>query len=161
MNSYTILPKKQLYIILIFCAIIIFSTSIETLIKVKDLDLYENWMQNLNNGSNSQIWYETSFDDYIMANLIYLFFKIAIPMFFSFNSYLAYIRTRINYLFIFIWSTLIIGGILYTFVELSYYSVFYYINIIGYIILFITLLSLINVIDEKNSRKGGEYLGQL
>ncbi len=149
MNSYAKLPKKQLYLILIPCAIIVLSSSIETMIKVKDISLYQSWVQTLNQGNSLQTTYDQSFDSYLVANLTYLFFKVVIPIFLSINTYLAYTHIRINRLFIFIWTVLVLGGLSYTFVEQSFYSVFYYINMAGYIVLVIAILSLIKVINES------------
>jgi hypothetical protein len=149
MKSYTKLPSKQLYLILILCAIIIFFTSIETMMKVKDVDLYQEWLHTLDYLNSSQITQDQSFESYLMVNLIFYFFKVIIPIALSVNAYLAYTRIRINYLLIFIWSVLALGGLAYTVVEMSFYSVFYYVSVVSYIILFIVILSLIDVINES------------
>ena len=47
MNSNIKLPQRQLYLILIFCSIIIFLNCIEVMIKVKDIGLYEEWMDRI------------------------------------------------------------------------------------------------------------------
>ncbi len=147
-----ILPKKQLYIILILCSIIIFSVSIDTLIKAKDIELYRKWKDDIKSRNISSV--DTSLEGYISNNLVSLFSKIVVPLFLSLNTYFAYTRTRINSLFIIVWSMLILASIIDTFLELSIYSVFYYIKIVSYIILLFTILSLIRL-KEKNNKGGG------
>lgn len=142
MNSRAVLPKKNLYLILIPCAIIIFSSSIETMMRVKDISLYNQWSQSLINSNNSQMSYDQSFDAYLIMNLTYYIFKIIIPIFLSINTYFAYTHTRVNKLFIFVWVVFVLGGLSYVLVEQSFYSIFYYINIAAYIILVLAILYL-------------------
>lgn len=146
-----ILPKKQLYIILILCSIIILSVSIDILIKAKDIELYRKWKDDIKSKNISSV--DTSLEGYISKNLVYLFSKIMVPLFLSLNAYFAYTKTRINSLFIIVWSMLILASIIGTFLELSIYSIFYYINIASYIILLFTILSLIRL-KEKNNKGG-------
>jgi len=149
MKSNTKLPVKQLYLILVPCAIIIFSSSIETLMRVKDLNLFQEWLLTLEQLGESQLSQNQAFDAYVTGNLINFFLKISIPISLSINSYFAYTKLRINQLFIFIWTVALLGGLAYTLVELSFYSVFYYIKIAGYLFLVVIILSLINIINES------------
>lgn len=150
-DSSNILPKRQLYIILIVCSIIILSISLDTLIKAKDIELYIKWKEDINLKGLSSI--DTSFEGYITKNLVYFFSRIIVPLFLSLNTYFAYTKTRVNKLFIIVWSMLVIGSLIATFLELSFHSVFYYINIILYVILLFTILSLIGLNNKNN--KGG------
>jgi len=77
-------------------------------------------------------------------------FKIAIPMGFGLLTYITYQKLRLNRLFIFIWAVLLVGGMAYTFFELNFSSVFYYLVIAGYLVLIITVLSLT---EEMRSTK--------
>lgn len=151
MKSYSKLPDKLLYLVLIPCAIIIFSSSIETLMKVKDISLYQDWLETLNSSSKVHMTYDQSFDAYLTTNLIFFFFKIIIPVALSINTYLIYTRFRINKLFIFVWIVLVLGGLSYTLVEQSFYSIFYYINIIGYLVLVIAILAMNKSINNSNA----------
>lgn len=143
MKSRLKLPVRNFYYILIPCALIILSESFATMIKVKDINLYNEWVSGLDIGLNN------SFNDYIVMNLIFYFFKIIIPISLSLNAYLAYIKIFINQLFIFVWTVLILGGLAYTIIEFNLNSIFYYITIIGYIALFLALLS-ISMLLNKN-----------
>ncbi|MDH8678324.1 hypothetical protein QE109_09205 [Fusibacter bizertensis] len=148
MNTNTKLPTKKLYLILLSCALIIFISSLETMIKVKDTMLFNDWVE-----SNQLIGDNTLLlNDYISINLSIFFSKIIIPVIFAIYTYYAYIKIRINQLYVFIWTVLNIGGLAYTVVELRLDSIFYYFNILGYVIMLLTLLSLIDVIRENKSK---------
>lgn len=142
MISNTKLPKKQLYSILAFCSIIIFSESLTVMIRVKDIDFFNDYLLNVDNGDLSS---------FIAINLSYYFSRLIIPIFLSIHSFIAYKSIRIGKLFVFIWFVLLLGGLAYTLLELNLNSIFYYINIIFYILLLFTILSLNRVIDENKA----------
>lgn len=148
MNTNTKLPTKKLYLILLSCALIIFISSLETMIKVKDTMLFNDWVEsNQLIGDNALL-----LNDYISINLSIFFSKIIIPVIFAIYTYYAYIKIRINQLYVFIWTVLNLGGLAYTVVELRLDSIFCYFNILGYVIMLLTLLSLIDVIRENKSK---------
>ncbi|WP_350342908.1 hypothetical protein PRVXT_002176 [Proteinivorax tanatarense] len=149
MKSLTKLPKKHLYYILISSSIIIFSTALETLMAVKDVNMFQQWMEAAYEGIN--ISTDEAFNAYISANLIYFMFKLVVPISISIHSYFAYYKLKINGLFIFIWSVLVSGSMAYVLFEWNFYSIFYYFNLAGYLVLLITLLSLINVIEKSKT----------
>lgn len=136
------LPKKKYYLILIFTSIIILSISLETLFRVKDMVLFEEWVNINNIPANSDYEFNQAFNSYLVLGLITMFMKVFIPMALSIHSYFAYTRIRINRLFIFIWSVLLIGGLAYEIIGFNLGSIFYYINIATYMALIITILSL-------------------
>jgi len=121
----------------------------ETLLRVKDLTLFNDWLEMYEISEGIKLGHDEAFNAYITGNLSYFLYKIIIPMVLSIHSYFAYVKLRINGLFIFIWLVLILGGMAQTLIEWNYYSVFYYINLAGYIVLTGTFLSLINL-AEKN-----------
>ncbi len=148
MNTNTKLPTKKLYLILLSCALIIFITSLETMLRVKDSTLFDSWLS-----SNQLVGDKAQFlNDYISINLSIFFSKIMIPVIFAIYTYYAYIKIRINQLYVFIWTVLNLGGLAYTVIELRLDSIFYYINILGYIIMLLTLLSLVDIIRENKSK---------
>lgn len=149
MKSYVKLPKNKFYIILIFCSILIFSISLETMIKVKDVGLFKKWMISSKEIINETLSYEEYFNTYLIMNLSMLFLKSVIPMALSIHSYFSFTYIRINKLFVFIWTVLLLGGLSYNIVELNICSIFFYINIISYIILIINILSLGKVINNN------------
>jgi len=142
MENNARLPLKQLNIILIASAAIIFSSSLEVLIRVKDSGLFEVWKENaLLAGYFTQNMPPT-FDDYVVGEMFRYMFRIIIPIGFSLFSYYTYKKLRLNRLFIFVWSVLLLGGMAYTFFELNFNSIFYYIVLIGFVVMLITVLSL-------------------
>ncbi|QNO15472.1 hypothetical protein HYG86_12195 [Alkalicella caledoniensis] len=149
MDGYTKLPRKHLYFILVFCAVIIFAVSLETMFRVKDIGLYHNWVENMELMDNPQVLEAEIWNAYLTANLSHYFLTVIIPMIFSIHSYFAFVKVRISGLFVFLWIVLILGGLAYTAVELNFHSVFYYIRIVSYLGLTITTLSLSSVINES------------
>lgn len=148
MNTNTKLPTNKFYLILFSCALIIFITSLETMFRVKDVMLYNHWVEtNQLIGDKAQL-----LNDYISINLSNFFSKIIIPVLFAIYTYYAYMKIRINQLYVFIWTVLNLGGLAYTLIELRFDSIFYYINILGYVVLLLTLISLIDVIREDKSK---------
>ncbi|MDW7661182.1 MAG: hypothetical protein SCL54_07075 [Bacillota bacterium] len=146
MNTYSKMPRKHLYIILFTVASVILFASIEVMIKVKDLTLYETWAK-----STMGIT-ESSFNIYVTTQLSSYFTKIIIPMIFGVYTYFAYIKIRVNSLFVFMWSVLIIGSFGYNISDLNYGSIFFYGYIIGYFVLLMTVLSLLQIIQDSKSK---------
>ncbi len=150
MNSYTKLPKKQLYSILLFCSIIILLESLTVMIKVKDSILFKEYLTNLGYSLESDTLNQEYFSSYVAQNLSYFFFNIIIPVFLSIHSYIAFISIRINKLFVFIWTVLLFGALAFSVIKFEFLSVFYYLNIFSYIFLIFIVLSLNKVIDSSN-----------
>ncbi len=148
MNSYTKLPKKQLYLILLFSSLIIFSESLTVMIKVKDIDLFKDYLINFGFTLESGTLYQEYFSSYVALNLSYFFFNIIIPVALSIHSYVSFISIRISKLFVFVWTVLIFGALAYAIIKFNFQSIFYYVTIISYISLLFTVLSLNKVIDR-------------
>ncbi|MBM7560790.1 hypothetical protein [Fusibacter tunisiensis] len=146
MNSYTKLPKKQLYSILFSVALVILVASLEVLIKVKDISLFNAWSVQIENMDGNL------FDLYVSSQMSQYFTKIIIPMLFGVYTYFAYSKIRINSLFVFMWSILIVGSLGYSISDFNYHSVFFYGFLIGYTVMLITVLSLIQVIQDHKSK---------
>ncbi|NLY45962.1 MAG: hypothetical protein GX053_08270 [Tissierella sp.] len=143
------IPKSKYYLILIFTSIIILSISLESIFRAKDLSLFENWLDINNMTPVDDYDFNQGFNSYIVIILSNMFLKIMIPASLSIYSYFAYIRIRINRLFIFIWTVLLLGGLAYEVVGLNIGSIFFYINIIAYIGLILTIVSLDSLIDRS------------
>ncbi|MBS4535511.1 hypothetical protein GOQ29_07735 [Clostridium sp. D2Q-14] len=137
------LPEKKLYIILILCAIIICLNSIEVMMNVKDIELYEEWISNQEDIEDYEL--------YVTWNLSYYFIKIIIPMVFGIYTYFASKYIRINRIYVYIWSILLLVSFIISLIELKFDSIFYYISILSYIILIFTLLYLIKFINNREN----------
>ncbi|HSL87204.1 MAG TPA: hypothetical protein VK861_09745 [Bacteroidales bacterium] len=151
MNSYTRFPKKHLYIILAAVASIIFISSIDVLMRVKDVDFFNVWSRDVISSGAYPDGFIPTFDDYVGVEMFRYLFKIAVPMGFGLLTYLTYMKLRLNRIFIFMWSVLLVGGMAYTFFELNFGSVFYYLVVAGYLVLIITVISLNSEIDSSKT----------
>ncbi len=148
MNFNTPLPIKKLYIILITCSVIILASSLDVMVTVKDISKFKEWIQiNQLVGEQSDL-----LGSFVALNLSLFFFKIIIPVTFALYSYYAYLKLKINALFVFMWTVLNIGGLAYIAVELRLDSVLYYIIIFAYVINILTTISLAEDIRENNSK---------
>jgi len=150
MEKMVNLPRKQMYIILIGLGILILSMSIETLMKVKDIALYDQWFMEFS-VENTTLTYENAFSVYVTGNLSVYMLRIIVPMALGIHTYFAYTKIRINGLFIFMWTVLLLGGIAYIAVTKEFGSLFYYFNIGMYVVMLLTVLSLTNVIEENKT----------
>ena len=151
MNGYTKFPEKKMYIILITVAMIIAFSSIEVLMRVKDGNLFEAWQQAVISSGDYDTGFTPGMDEYVGVEMFKYIFKIIIPMGFGLLTFLTYKKLRLNRLFVFIWSVLLLGGLAYTFFELNFASIFYYLIIAGYLVLIVTVLSLSN--EMSNTKK--------
>lgn len=148
MNFNTPLPIKKLYIFLITCSVIIFLSSLDVMVAVKDISRFNDWI-----ASNGLTGAEPDLlGSYIAIHLSLFFLKIIIPITFAIYSYYAYIKIKINALFVFMWIVLNFGGLAYVAVELKLDSFFYYIVILAYVINILTLVSLTEDIRENKSK---------
>jgi len=148
LKGYTKLPKKHLYIIILTLGFIIFLLSIEVMMKVKDINMFNNWLKDNKQYTIANLENADLFNTYISINLSLYFQRIIVPIGLGIHTYLAYVKLRINKLFVFIWTVLLIGSILYTVVGLKNLAVFSYMYIGLYIIVIFTVLSLMTVIEK-------------
>jgi len=147
-NTNTPMPLNKLYVLLIACALVIATASLEVMFRVKDLSLFNQWLADNKISGNSTLY----LSQYISVCLSAFITKIIIPVTFGIYTYFAYIKIRINQLYVFMWSVLNLGGLAYTIVEWQLGSIFFYITIFGYAVMLLTLLSLIDQIQEYKSK---------
>ncbi|MFO7612170.1 MAG: hypothetical protein R6W99_06790 [Clostridia bacterium] len=147
------LPKKQFYIISVCLGLVILFLSIEVMMKVKDKLLFEEWFLRAS-AEGLDASYEDAFGLYVSLNLGGFFLKTAIPMAMGVYTYFAYVKIRINRLFVFIWTVLLIGAAALVAIEMNFASIFYYIELALYAVLIIVTLSLVNVLDRGNDIAG-------
>jgi len=116
--------------------------------RVKDVTLFENWVKAQALEGDSSLY----LNQYVGLNLSLFFMKIIIPVSFAIYSYAAYVKIKINQLYVLIWSILNIGGLAYTAFDRQFPNILYYVIIICYVFLVLTLLSLVDVIRESKSK---------
>lgn len=144
MHSGTKLPKKHMYILLISLSVMILSMSLETMMRVKDITLFDIWYKN-----QVDITREAGYNIYVTATLSYFLQRVIVPIAFGIHTYFAYTKIRVNKLFVFMWTVLLGGGFVFNLIGLQFGSMFYYINNVLFIILIGTVLSLIGVINQN------------
>lgn len=151
MNSNIKLPQKQLYLILIFCSIIIFLNCIEVMIKVKDISLYEQWMDSIPKQKDSNAEDIDYYQLYITTNLSHFFIKIIVPMALGIYSYFAFKLTKVNKIYVYTWIILLLGSLAFVLIEQKFDSIFFYIITACYIILITILLSLNKLMGNRGN----------
>ena len=121
MNTYQKFPKKQLYIILAAAALVIFASSLDVLMRVKDASIFEAWKESAIAFGTFTTENPPTLNDYVGVELFRYLFKIAIPVGFALLTFLTYQKLTLTKIYIFIWSVLLVGGLAYTFFELNFY----------------------------------------
>lgn len=117
--------------------------------KVKDMNIFNDWLNDNKQYAGTNTTKTELFNIYVSMNLSMYFQKIIVPMALGIHTYLSYTKIRINKLFVFIWTALLIGSVLYTIVGLENFTIFTYMYIVLYIIVIFTILSLLTVIDKS------------
>ena len=143
------IPKSKYYTILVLTSIVILSISMESMFRAKDLSLFENWLSIYNIKAVGDYELNQVFSSYIAIILSNMFLKTIIPVSLSIYSYFAYTRIGINKLFVFIWTVLLLGGLVYEVISFNITSIFFYINIIAYVILILTIVSLGSLLGQN------------
>ena len=137
------MPKGVFYTIILICSVIILLTSLETLIKAKDLNLFEMWLSqreaniNLINKTTDELY-----STYLTVCLSTFFVRVITPMAIAIHSYFTFKNLRVNKLFIAIWIIIIIGSFALTFLGEQFYSIFFIGSGIGYLALILTMIYL-------------------
>lgn len=148
MNTNTKLPLKKFYLILISCSVIIFAASLDVMFRVKDIQLFDSWLtQNEITGNRADL-----FSNYVSLNLSVFVSKIIVPVSFAIYTYFAYVKIRINQLYVFMWIVLNLGGLAYTIIEFNFASPMYYLMILSYAVCIMTLVTLVDDIRANKSK---------
>lgn len=153
MRETTMMNKRIFYLIVGLCAVIIMSYSLEAFAKAKDIGLFESWLNkpNLNIDRSQSI--DESYSLYLTTILSVFFIKIITPVALSLNTYFAFIKLKVNKLFILIWTILIIGLFALTLIGEAYFSLFIIISGICYLGILVTLMYLWTEINNGNNIK--------
>lgn len=133
-----------MYIILISLSFIILVMSLEVMMRVKDVALFDLWYTN-----QVELSRQAAFSVYVTGLLSVYFQSVIAPIVFGIHTYFAYVKIRVNKLFVFMWTVLLGGGLAMVIVNIQFDSIFYYIKVILYMILIGTVLSLIGVINQS------------
>lgn len=151
MKETIYMSKKVFYLIVGLCTVIIMANSIEAFIKVKDLGLFETWLANpklnIDRSQNTNQIYSI----YLTMCLSIFIMRIITPVALSLNTYFAFIKTKVNKLFVLIWIILLIGLFIFTSIGELYFSIFFIISAICHVgLLFIMTYLWKEINKQKN-----------
>ena len=137
------MPKGTFYTIVAICAAIIMMTSMEMLIKAKDMDLFNMWLSTSNLGEDalSQTTKEL-FSTYLNVCISTFFIRVITPMAVAIHCYFTFTKLRVTKLFVAIWIVIIIGAFALTFLGEQFYSIFFIGSAIGYLALIFAMIFL-------------------
>ena len=136
------ISRKEFYIVVGFCAAIIILNSIDAMFKVKDLDMFDFWLNNINPHQAIGETREEMYHTYLTMCLSNFFVRIITPIGFSLHTYYALLKTGINKSYVWIWSILLIASLVFSILGEKIITIFLIATGIGYIGLFIALYTL-------------------
>ena len=148
------LSKKNFYIVVMLCATIILMVSLETILMVKDNGMFELWSSNPNlvdkiGTSDVQEMYSV----YLTMCLSMFFIKVITPMALAINTYLSFIKLKISKLFVQTWVVLLIGLFIFVALMEKFYSIFFMINTIAYLLLLIKIICFWVAINRRKNEQ--------
>lgn len=150
MKQTTEMPKLIFYIIVSLCVGIIIFNSIETIIKAKDLNLFNTWV--LNKKLNINLIGQTKeqlYSTYLSMCLSSYFVKIITIIGLAIHSYFAFIKIGINKLYVYIWLMLLTISFVFIVFGQSSYNLFFILCAICYVGLLIAIIYLYKLINYR------------
>ncbi|MFR5264695.1 hypothetical protein [Clostridium sp.] len=156
------MSKRSFYIIIGLCAVIIIMVSLETILMVKGNEIFELWKSNPNLvdkvvGSSVEEMYSI----YLTMCLSMFFIKIITPIALTINTYFAFVKLRVNKLFVQIWIVLLIGLFAFTAIMENFYSIFFIVSTASYLGLVIVMLYFWVSINKRKNEQVLEELQKL
>ena len=146
------MSKGIFYTIVTICSLIIMLTSLEILIKAKDAELFNMWLFSSNLGED--LLTKTTdelYSTYLNICMATFFIRVITPMAVAIHSYFTFTKLRVNKMFVIIWSVIIVGAFVLTFLGEQFYSIFFIRCIIGYLALIFIMGYLGKCIKNVNS----------
>ena len=138
------MPKGVFYTIVGICAAIIMLTSLEMLMKTKDMGMFELWYKTsmeLKSDVVNQTM-EEAYSTYLNVCLSTFFVRVIAPIAVAIHSYFTFTKLRVNKFFVVIWTPIIIGTFIMTTLGEKFYSIFFIGSGIGYLALIFTMFYL-------------------
>ncbi|HCO18718.1 hypothetical protein [Gudongella oleilytica] len=152
MENKRALDRRGFYIIAGICALLILFNSLEAAAKVKDVEMFNKWFQETYMGEQIT---ESNFQEYLVSNMAEYFLKTAFPVSIALTAYFAIGKSRVFGAMVYVWLVISLGGFIYHLLQWDFYSIFYYIGIVLYIILIVKTYS-IALLGTYNSSEGGD-----
>lgn len=145
------MSKKTFYLIVGLCAVIIMANSIEAFIKAKDGGLFEAWLSNPRLNIDRSQSTDQFYSIYLTMCLSVFIMRIITPVALSLNTYFAFIKTKVNKIFVSIWMVLIVGLFLFTSIGETYFSIFFITSTVCHIWLFCIMIFLWKEINKQKN----------
>lgn len=134
------MPKNIFYLIVGICSAIIMLTSIDILFRAKDTELFNMWLSNTNFSQEFLMkTKEELFSEYLQMNISIFIVRVVTPMAIAIHSYFTFTKLRVNKLYVVLWSLIAIGTFLLTSLGEQFYSIFFIMSGICYLILIATM----------------------
>jgi hypothetical protein len=152
MDSTKMLNGKGFYLLAAICSLIILSSSLEAALKIKDSVLFNEWVRTSNLGGSPK---DSLFSIYVSAMLTAYMFKLISPTVISITALLILNKRGKFGIIAYIWVVMSVGGLAFQAIEKDFDSIFYYIGIILYIMLVLSIYVLA-LKRNYNAAEGGE-----
>lgn len=137
------MPKSMFYIIVAICSAIIMLTSIDMLLRTKDVGLFNMWLSNTNfNDTFLMQTKEELFSEYIQMNVSLFLVRVITPIGLGIHTYFTLTKLRVNKLYVMLWTLITIGAFIVTTIGEQYYSIFFILSGVGYLGIIIVMISL-------------------
>lgn len=130
------MPKNIFYLIVGICSAIIMLTSIDILFRSKDTELFNMWLSNKN--FSQEFLTKTTeelFSEYLQMNISIFIVRVITPMAIAIHAYFTFTKLRVNKLYVVLWTLVSIGTFLLTSLGEQFYSIFFIMSGICYLIL--------------------------
>lgn len=152
MKNRRALDRRGFYIITGICALLILFSSLEAVAKAKDIDTFTKWHQGIY--PEEQVT-ASNFSLYLVGIMAEYFLKTAFPASIALTAYFTIDKSKALRTMVFIWIVTSSGGLLYQMLQVDFYSFFYYIGLVLYIMLIVKIYS-IALQGTYNSSQGGD-----
>lgn len=156
------MSKRNFYIIIGLCAVIIMMVSLETILMVKGNEIFELWKSNprlVDKVAGASV--EEMYSIYLTMCLSMFFIKIITPIALTINTYFAFVKLRVNKLFVQIWIVLLIGLFAFTAIMENFYSIFFIVSTVSYLGLVIVMFYFWISINKRKNEQVLEKLQKL
>lgn len=134
------MPKGIFYIIVGICGSIIMLTSLDMILRTKDIELFNMWLTNPS--INAEVSVQTTeelYSTYIQMCLSIFIVRVVTPMAIAIHTYFTFTKLRVNKLYVVLWSLVAIGSFILSSLGEPFYSIFFIMTGIAYLALIIIM----------------------
>lgn len=133
--------KNYFYLIIVICSFIIFFECLESIVVIKGFNEIYNLV------------YEEEASSFLTFQFVYFFIKVIPMMVLGIYSYFSFLKKYINKMSVYLFFICVSVVFIYSLAQGSVFKNFYYLKLVGYLILIIVLVKLF-ISFSKESRRG-------